>query len=267
MDCSRTNLPQITYDCADIETSAETRAAILAAVRGYGICVVANYFAPQTCDRLVNVIEKTCRDTPDIVSQRSDLRIFGADALDMDIDAFRNDAFLEELGTDVVGKTQRCIFTMANKLETRDGQPKRSGGDWHRDRLAPQFKAMVYLSDVGVDNGPFSFYPGSNRTWPYGKYCAETGFDFFANRWRMEEFSDFAKAAAEHQLIVTAPKGSMVIFESSNIHSGLPIVGGQRYAITNYYYAEDEIDVKRMARKFTPIARPITMPDFSPRAA
>ena len=32
-----------------------------------------------------------------------------------------------------------------------------SGGDWHRDGDVSQMKAMIYLSDVTENKGPFTF--------------------------------------------------------------------------------------------------------------
>nr|WP_298817944.1 phytanoyl-CoA dioxygenase family protein [uncultured Roseibium sp.] len=257
----------VSFAYSDVIAGADARESVKAAVSGPGIAILSGYMPPETCDRLVALIDDTIATKPEIVHQKSDKRIFGADVLAPEIDAFRKDRFIEDVGDYAVGKTQRCVFSMANRLELVGGKARRSGGDWHRDRMAPQYKAMVYLSDVGSGNGPFSFFPGSNRVWPYGKYCQETNFDFFANRWKIEEFEPFREAAAVHQLIVTAPKGSLVLFESSNIHSGLPIASGRRHAITNYYYSEDEIDVKKMTRKFAPLARAFEFPDFTPRAA
>ncbi|MFN3259439.1 MAG: phytanoyl-CoA dioxygenase family protein [Pikeienuella sp.] len=260
-------MKNVTFEYADVQFDAAVRDEVKASIASAGIAILKGYFSPETCDALVGTIDRAIQERPEIVWRRSDLRIFGADVLAPEIEAFRRDSFLEEVGELAVGKTQRCVFSMANRLEMVAGQPRRSGGDWHRDRMSPQFKAMVYLTDVGPDNGPFSFFPGSNRVWPYGVYCKETKFDFFANRWTPDEFADFQEAAKANRLIVTAPKGSVVLFESSNIHSGLPITDGRRYAITNYYYAEDEIDIAKMTKKFMPCARPITMPDFSTRAA
>lgn len=140
---------------------------------------------------------------------------------------------------------------------------------FHRDRMAPQFKSLVYLSDVSRQNGPFCLFPKSNTClfpksntiWPYGKACQDTGFDFFATRWDPETFSPFYEKTKAYLKIFLGRKGTVVLFDSSNIHSGLPIETGRRYAITNYYY-EKSTNIKKIADKFSVGARPIVMPAF-----
>ena len=51
----------------------------------------------------------------------------------------------------------------------------------------------------------------------------------------------------------TASAGTLIIFDSSTIHRGSPILEGKRYAITNYYYAERLINHSVYAH-FHPVA-------------
>lgn len=160
-----------------------------------------------------------------------------------------------------MGEQQKSLFAMASRLEHVKGKARRSGGDWHRDRMAPQFKTLVYLSDVSSQNGPFCLLPKSDTIWPYGQFCTETGFDYFAGRWRPEAFASFYERAKDYLKIFVASKGTVILFNSSNIHSGLPICEGCRYAITNYFYGRD-MDIQKMRSKWVPCARPIGMPEF-----
>lgn len=57
----------------------------------------------------------------------------------------------------------------------------------------------------------------------------------------------------------TANKGTVVLFNSSTIHSGLPIREGRRYALTNYFCDRSiNMHMQKMRAKWVPCARPIT---------
>ena len=64
---------------------------------------------------------------------------------------FLNDKFLLEIGNLVLGhrpdrKTKRCQLGI---LEYK-GKGECSGGGWHIDNIEPQYKAILYLTDMYV---------------------------------------------------------------------------------------------------------------------
>jgi hypothetical protein len=256
------SIERFTERFSDVTLYPALQERVRSSLREIGFFVLRDFLPPDDCDELVQLVDDTVEHRPEIVRSGSDKRIFGADVLDPRIQAFRTDAFLQHVGEHLIGVPQRSLLTLANRLSPVAGKPRRSGGDWHRDRLAPQFKALVYLSDVGPKNGPFSMLPQSNRIWPFGRIAAKTGFDFLGQRWKQSEFEDFQNAVQDEIQIFTAEKGTAVLFDSSNIHSGQPIVEGRRYALTNYYYSEWELDLTKMEKKFHILARPLSMPKY-----
>ena len=52
-------------------------------------------------------------------------------------------------------------MTKANKVKYNKNNLG-SGGGWHRDDFNFQFKAILYLNDVSMDNGPFQLIENSN---------------------------------------------------------------------------------------------------------
>jgi predicted 2-oxoglutarate/Fe(II)-dependent dioxygenase YbiX len=91
---------------------------------------------------------------------------------------------------------------------------------------------------------------------------AATRFEFRNKRWDDGDIDPFLSRVGKDVVPIEGPAGTLVLFDSSLIHSGLPIREGQRYAITNYYYAADEIDLEKMRAKFAPSVKPIEMPQF-----
>src|SRR6185437_16980073 len=78
------------------------------------------------------------------------------------IAAFHGDEFLRGAGEAYGGRALVNHTTLAARLRARPGNLG-SGQGWHRDAFHFQYKAMVYLSDVGPDNGPFQLLDASHR--------------------------------------------------------------------------------------------------------
>ena len=102
-----------------------------------------------------------------------------------------------------------------------------SGGGWHVDNHKPQFKAMIYLTDVNENNGPFAMlYPNlKSNDYPYDPDKNDT------------RYTD--QIAIDHKdkiQLLTGNAGDTILFLSHNIHRGTNIKEGIRISLTNYYY-------------------------------
>lgn len=115
-------------------------------------------------------------------------------------------------------------------------------------------------------NGAFCIVRRSARPEPFTDSIAATGFVFADVRWDDDEIEPFLARLGHEVVPIEGEAGTLVLFDSSLIHSGLPIRVGHRYALTNYYYAAGEIDLARMAEKFAPAVQPLKLPRFD-RAA
>lgn len=127
----------------------------------------------------------------------------------------------------------------------------------HRDASGGDLKAIIYLSDVGERNGPFSYVLGSNRmrisrlddliceandsnglgaTDP----TARRRFAALPRRLRQKGAfgNDLTPASPLSEGInaglwaIKAPKGSIVLFDTKGIHRGGMVVEGERRVIT-----------------------------------
>jgi hypothetical protein len=128
-----------------------------------------------------------------------------------------------------------------------------SGDGWHRDAHGFQFKSILYLSDVGEENGPFEYLPGSHRPW---RAALDTAIGGLApapgSRCDPAEIARLVRRFGVSPRGFPAPAGTLLLVNSAGIHRGRPLGGGRRYALTNYFYHPFQIDENRI-RQFPPM--------------
>jgi hypothetical protein len=139
----------------------------------------------------------------------------------------------------------------------KEGQPLPKAAYYHRDASGGDLKAMFYFSDVGPNNGPFTYAIGSNHM-PISKVDdllreandhnglsgttpdARRKFAALPAMFRrkgafgndLPDDTPLAKAIEQASWEVTAPKGSIVVFDTKGIHRGGMVEQGERRAIT-----------------------------------
>ncbi len=228
-----------------------------------GFAVIPGWLDRRDADDLIALMDGWIDANADRVQHKGDDRIFGAEHLSPAIAAYKADAALKAIASTYMGREQKALFAMGNRLRATPGKKTRSGGRWHRDRKGRQFKSLLYLTDCVRRNGAFCIVRRSADPEPFEKAIAATAFEFSDVRWDDEEIDPFLAAVGDDAVTIEGAAGTLVLFDSSLIHSGLPIRTGHRYALTSYYYGEDEIDLARMGEKFAPAVRPFEMPRFA----
>jgi len=131
------------------------------------------------------------------------------------------------LMTPVVAKP---INVKAQAGFTRAGE--NSGGGWHKDTLSRGIKALLYLDDVDATNGPFSMllnYKDRALRWSRD---AVSGIKRRLNESVVEEA---CRTGGSHVESLHASMGSVIIFEISSVHRGMPCQQRERVSVTNYY--------------------------------
>ena len=128
---------------------------------------------------------------------------------------------------------------------------------FHRDASGGDIKAIIYLSDVGPDNGPFSYALGSHKirlTRTDDHICEANDSngmastdpqqrrDFAALPRRLRQKGAFGNDLTEQDAAravllksvwpITAPSGSIVVFDTKGIHRGGMVLQGERRVIT-----------------------------------
>ena len=123
---------------------------------------------------------------------------------------------------------------LLNKLVYDADNITSSGGGWHRDNHYCQFKTLIYMSDVRLENGNFQFIVNSSIKdigipphWSYNdtRYADETIDDLLRDNTNDCKLYDIIGEA-----------GTVVFFDATNIHRGKVIEEGERLALTQYYF-------------------------------
>jgi len=235
-----------------LEVSGNVR-SIISRIRDRSYVVVPDYLARVVCDEIICEIDRLIQSFPDCMqvdAVGADHRIFGSQHGARAIMGFHNDRYALEIGHAYCGSPIVNFSTLAAKLEARPGNVG-SGQGWHRDRQPQQFKAIVYLTDVTTENGPFQIIPGSHRT--FRKLIDTVRADLDPGTTRLSDAEvERILANSRYEIdTITGKAGSMILVDTSAIHRGMPIVRGTRYALTNYYYFPDEVAGRE--EKFPPM--------------
>jgi hypothetical protein len=167
----------------------------------------------------------------------TDKRIFGADRLCSEANSFfQSEGFFREFGWE-----SRKVkgFSMLGKI-TGSENNNGSGGGWHRDSaLRNQFKAIAYLSDVSAENGPFQYLSGSHASSSILYNMLSYRFTFGQYRFSEDQINEVLLRRPQLLKTFCAPVGSIMLVNTRGIHRGAPIRTGSRYAITNYYFYDE----------------------------
>jgi len=193
-----------------------------------GFVIVHNYFSELECEILKREID-SLPDTA-MIAYDNDRRAFGSQHLSEEINKrFAAIPALHDLGELIVNRKLRYQTTLAGSVSYRVGS-QGSGGDWHVDSHTVQFKAMIYLTDVTDDNGPFEIIPGSHKPWWFLQFLLRNWF-------RLDSITRFNNKMVEGYKTyrILGKKGTLLLFNPLLIHRGAPLYGGERYALTNYY--------------------------------
>src|SRR4029450_8651523 len=147
------------------------RASILEGVRRYGYYVIPGYWSREKCAAAVREVDRILREYPEAVqgAPKSDFRIFGANNVSDLLGEFGGDPLLVEVAGLHNRMPTRLGMTLAARLPYAEGSLG-SGEGGHRGQFFVSAKAMLYLTDVGLDNGPLQMVRDS---WTLPDVCRD----------------------------------------------------------------------------------------------
>ena len=130
------------------------------------------------------------------------------------------------------------IGTFNLRLSEANSKPTEGTNMFHRDFNSPVkiMKFFFYLTDVGQENGPFTYVQGSNREMPihWDRY----------HRWPDKEIeSIYGKERVKH---LTANVGDMIIGTTNGFHKGLKVQKGRRIMYTINFLVHPEMEGSRI---------------------
>ena len=130
-------------------------------------------------------------------------------------------------------------FSLGAKLVAKRNN-EGSGGGWHRDNLNSSYpKAILYLSDVQYNNGPFQYIKGSHKFLNILKFLINSKIGYDKKEFSPKVINKYLKKNSQQLKTFCYKKGSIIIFDSLGLHRGKPISNGIRYSLTNYYYPDN----------------------------
>lgn len=222
---------------------------ILRALQDPGYFVLEDYLSSAACERLISEIDRLFADHPEHVHSHSDERLFGVEALSDKFNVFAADPFIQKVSDGYIGRKTANAFTLAGRLRARSGSLG-SGEGWHKDHQFRQFKAILYLTDVDEDNGPFQLVARSNELSHYLRDLKNGGLAFRAIQLHQEhEFIErLLREEAADVRTITGRRGTLILVDTACIHRGKPPVRGTRYSLTNYYFEQHQMDEAAIQR-------------------
>lgn len=221
-------------------------------LREDGIVTIPGFYGAAECARAIDEFQRLARQYPDHVHRRSDRRLFGANNASAELRRFAEHPRLVTLAREFYATPAISCITLAAHLPFSEGN-QGSGEGWHRDSHRPQFKSILYLTDVTEQDGPFQLVPGSHRTVALLLDTTSERLPPRTTRLTEAQVESIVRRRYPHGIAtITGAAGTLILVNTSAIHRGKPIERGERYALTNYYYAGAPLP-ERMARHFAPL--------------
>jgi len=142
--------------------------------------------------------------------------------------SFQNDPFLLEIAK---RHQRKAVNVRAQAGVTLPGEA--SGGGWHKDTMARGLKAMMYLDDVDETNGPFAML--INYRDKHLRFSPDAVSGIF-RRLNNSVIDDYLLQNSNARVdTLHASMGSVIVFEISSVHRGMPCNERPRVSLTNYY--------------------------------
>lgn len=201
-----------------------------------GYVLLPHYFDEAYVDEILNELEShgpTLYNWSDRLG--SDKRCYQAENKLPALKKFLSESLINDTARWFYGKYNLNSFVLLNRLIPITGNLG-SGGGWHRDSpTRHQFKAILYLTDVTEDTGPFQIIPRSNRK----RFILRDAFKLNHGakyRFTDEEIKELTSFKDYKVKNITGPRGSLLLVDTKSYHRGMPIVNGERIAATIYFF-------------------------------
>lgn len=158
-------------------------------------------------------------------------RLFHLENFNSHIDLFINNPTIKEIVSEYYGRESFPYHNTAQK-----SLPIESCGlDWHIDDYLPRFKALVYLHDVELEDGPFSILKYSQKVF-WSKLVKI--HKMYTNNYNEDSIftPDEVQRLKFDKIVCTGKAGDLFLVDVCGVHRGLPISKGhKRYALFNFY--------------------------------
>ena len=229
---------------------------LLESINNNGYAIMPNYFDENTCDACAQDMDWMFENKKEFVhnTEYNDFRIFGAEELSENIKKFSNDERLNRLANAYNAVPTSNGFTLAGKI-IASGHEYGSGGSWHRDSYFRQFKSLIYLNDVTEENGPFQLIQASHDRKNISQDSKIGNLESMQCKFNQETVKKILDEQPDRLKTITGKAGTVILVDTSTIHRGIPLKNGIRYALTNYFFENSQIN-QHLVEHFSPLVSP-----------
>lgn len=247
--------PAAPQDLATTAISDSQIQSVLDNVRRDGVAALPGYWSPERCAQARSELDRIIVQYPQAVQSRSrgsDKRVYGVEEASGALKAFHVDPFLRGFGERLGGCTIYNFSTLGGRIEAIEGNTG-SGDGWHRDAHGFQFKSIIYLSDTGMEHGPFQYLIGSHKLVRVVTDSMRAAVqDPRQSRFTDQQVKTLVEDGGAEARSFPGAMGTLLLVNTAGIHRGMPLTSGLRYALTNYYYPPDQINEDRLTQ-FSPL--------------
>ena len=229
---------------ASVALSLSARASkILVDMERTGICVMEDFWSSEQCAAARAEVDRVIAEYPQYVNRnaKADTRVYGANNASELIARFSDDKDLLAVASAYNHEETITAFTLAARLPASEGN-QGSGEGWHRDAFLRQFKAIIYLSDVDLGNGPLQMIRDSHQRTRVLADMKTGGLRYMQYRLDDQDVARILANEPQRLVTYTARAGTVILLDTSAVHRGMPIKTGTRYALTNYYFPKNRVD-------------------------
>lgn len=132
-------------------------------------------------------------------------------------------------------KRIRCELTMYQKSWPKTDVNDIPGGEFHEDDNKRNMKFFIYLTDVGNDNGPFSYVPRTHGLRRAEKYIRWLLWEIFHSRKYLYNYRLDQKRCELDEVKVTGPAGTIFCADTTGYHrASTPIAGEREVFVVSY---------------------------------
>lgn len=206
-----------------------------------GFSIVENFLTGDECETLEersNKLFLTDNQNIRVASNGFDKRFFGIEFFDkhFKLEKFENISF--KSFSELVKIKEYGYTYMLNKITAGEGNLG-SGEGWHRDSpISPQYKAILYLTDVSDSHGPFQYMPKTNSFESIIKIAnilKSTIGDYRYSNNSIDKLVDNGFYIKTFK----AKKGTLILADTRGIHRGKIIEKDYRIALTRYSFYKE----------------------------
>lgn len=206
-----------------------------------GFYVIPEFLSVSECEQAVFEIDNAIDEYSSKLwtgALNADKRIFGIEKASAIASKFINSEFVLEILKRLNKTNSLDLTVLGAKIESIDGNLG-SGEGWHRDKFdTDQFKAILYLTDVSLQNGPFQILYRSHKYWMRSWLHLFYNLKITQTRFNQEE--EIQTIESLKTKTFCAKRGSLIIANTRSIHRGMPINEGVRYAMTIYNWPKGQ---------------------------